>query len=519
MFVIAKNRPKDKDKCPNPVAKVEDPVRDGRPLSLPYLPNEIQEQMQGSRGAGRASTDEWYYRQDVLRTLFRLGVGIASVTGFVYLVIFWQRPGPATLMLAAAFCLFSLVCWRCLHLLGRAQTQRAIQIFIAGAMIVAMLFILFVPDKLVLMGMIGLFFLVRIGTFLGASRITTLLGSIWALLYIITVTLRNIVSLPQVDLWLLGGFFWYIQPPVLLVVFVLLDRTFTQYLKKALLASEAARHDLARSYLELERQKESLEKSEANLAALAAKVTQSNQDLQTVNEELNSFAYAASHDLQTPLRAVRTYADFLSEDLAETFNGEQKRYMDGLVQAVHEAEELVEDLLTFSRIGHQTQEIKPINVETFLRGLIASLNLPADVKVEWAEAWPTLNAEPTLLWQIFQNLILNAIKFNHSSPKRIELGWQLAGEKGYELFVRDNGIGIALRHQEQIFQAFRRLHTRKEFEGTGIGLAIVKKAVRKLDGSVRVESTPGQGSTFFVTLPKTSERYHYAQATFRRSDG
>jgi signal transduction histidine kinase len=118
--------------------------------------------------------------------------------------------------------------------------------------------------------------------------------------------------------------------------------------------------------------------------------------------------------------------------------------------------------------------------------------------------WPTLEIEVVLLRQIFQNLINNAVKFNTSSPKQIELGWQPAEKNGHEFFVRDNGIGIAPSYQEKIFRVFERLHTREEFEGTGIGLAIVRKALTKLGGSVRVESTPGEGSTFFVTLPKTT---------------
>jgi signal transduction histidine kinase len=119
------------------------------------------------------------------------------------------------------------------------------------------------------------------------------------------------------------------------------------------------------------------------------------------------------------------------------------------------------------------------------------------------QGWPTIQTEAVLLRQIFQNLILNGIKFNQSSPKVIELGWLPAGEDKFDLVVRDNGIGIAERHQEQIFRVFQRLHTSQEYEGTGIGLAIVEKAAKKLGGLVRIESSSGQGSTFFITLPKT----------------
>jgi signal transduction histidine kinase len=129
-----------------------------------------------------------------------------------------------------------------------------------------------------------------------------------------------------------------------------------------------------------------------------------------------------------------------------------------------------------------------------------------------ADDWPTIVVEPVLLGRILQNLIGNAVKFNTSPHKRVELGWRPVARSeaghsagGYEFFVRDNGIGIAPRYHEQIFRMFERLHTSEEYEGTGIGLAIVKKAASKLGGSVRVESKVGEGSTFFVTLPTTQK--------------
>ena len=127
--------------------------------------------------------------------------------------------------------------------------------------------------------------------------------------------------------------------------------------------------------------------------------------------------------------------------------------------------------------------------------------MPEDVDILWGGTWPTLEVEPVLLRQILQNLISNAAKFNCAPRKHVELGWRLVGEHDCELSVRDNGLGIDSRYTEQIFQMFQRLHTRQEYEGTGIGLAIVKKAVSRMGGTVYVISTPGEGSTFFVTLP------------------
>jgi len=120
--------------------------------------------------------------------------------------------------------------------------------------------------------------------------------------------------------------------------------------------------------------------------------------------------------------------------------------------------------------------------------------------------WPSIEAEPALVQAIFSHLIRNAVKFNHSPCKRVELGWLPADTERYELFVRDNGIGIEPRYQEKIFHMFERLHTHEEYEGTGVGLPIVKKATNKLGGSVRVESKPGKRTTFFIVVPKTQKQ-------------
>ncbi len=228
-------------------------------------------------------------------------------------------------------------------------------------------------------------------------------------------------------------------------------------------------------------------------------------DLEIANAELAQYAYVVSHDLKAPLRAIHNYADFLAEDLKDVLEEDQEEYIEGLVEAVREAETLVNDLLELSRIGRKNVPLEMIDLKYFLSDLVASLNLPEDAEITLAEAWPRIEAQPPLLRQIFQNLIQNGLTFNQSSPKRLELGWQACGSDHYEFFVRDNGIGIQAKYQEQIFNVFQRLHTNEEYPGTGIGLAIVKKATEKLQGSVRLESQAGVGSTFFVTLPQTQD--------------
>ncbi len=255
---------------------------------------------------------------------------------------------------------------------------------------------------------------------------------------------------------------------------------------------------LKQELTERKRAEEALRVAHGALAKKAA-------DLEAVNEELSEYTYVVSHDLGAPLRAIHNYADFLREDLEDSLGGEQKTYLDNIDHAVRQGEELVEDLLELSRVGKGSGPTEGIGMGTFLEKLVAHLDLSRDVDVVIGDEWPTIKAEQTLLRQIFQNLIGNAVKFNSSTSKRVEMGWLPVDQRHCEIFVRDNGIGIEPRHHEQIFQVFQRLHTRAEYEGTGLGLAIVKKATGKLHGSVRVESKPGEGSTFFVTLPKTNE--------------
>jgi signal transduction histidine kinase len=448
-------------------------------------------------------TDEGQFRRDILTTLFKWALGITLTMGLTYLLAFWQRPGSATLILGIAFILVPFVAWWCLYRLRQGYVHQAIYTFIALGTIEITLFTLFMPNNLILIGMMGVFFLVRFTTFLETSKAIFFLGCLWATVYLVASALRHLLGLPPADLGRLGNAFEYFLPIAILAVFILLDRTVTRYLREALFASEAARRDLVRSYTLLKQQKQALEKSEADLSALATELEQSNRGLQATNQELHSFVYAVSHDIRAPLRVIHNYADFLHEDLAETLSGEQKKYLNNLVRAVHEGEQLVENLLILSGVGYGDAPFRTIDLGQFLKELATSLDLPPDVEIEWADNWPTLNVEPNMLQQIFRNLILNGVKFNHSSPKRIQLGWQPNGQEGYLLFVRDNGIGIDQRYHEKIFGVFQRLHNSKEFEGTGIGLALVKKAADKLQGSVWVESSHGVGSTFYITLPKT----------------
>jgi PAS domain S-box-containing protein len=231
-------------------------------------------------------------------------------------------------------------------------------------------------------------------------------------------------------------------------------------------------------------------------------LTRQLSEAERANEELSQYAYAVSHDLKGPLRAIRNYADFLYEDLAGALTGDQKKYLEGMKKAVHQGGELIEDLLRLSHIDRMALEWEPADVPGIVNEIRSLLGPVDHMVIEVEAAWPAFHTDHMVLKQILLNLIANGVKFNRRTPRRIAVGWQPAPGDGIEICVRDNGIGIAPQYTEQIFRIFQRLHTQREYEGTGIGLAIVRKAAYRLGGSVRLESEPEKGSTFYVRLPR-----------------
>jgi PAS domain S-box-containing protein len=223
--------------------------------------------------------------------------------------------------------------------------------------------------------------------------------------------------------------------------------------------------------------------------------------MEEANRQLTQFASVVSHDLKNPLRAIANYAGFLEQDLSETLAEEQRGYLHGIQAAVELAEEQITGLLELSRIRETPMECRRIRLKSLLARLVETAARAEGVAVDLPDRWPTIVTEPTLLRQVLGNLIDNAIKYNPSKTKRIQLGWTDHAERQVELFVRDDDPGISPEHQEKIFLAFRRLHSRKTVQGSGLGLSIVRTAVDRLGGSIRLESEPGKGSTFYVRLP------------------
>jgi PAS domain S-box-containing protein len=232
------------------------------------------------------------------------------------------------------------------------------------------------------------------------------------------------------------------------------------------------------------------------------------EELKRSNKELEAFAYVASHDLQEPLRMVSSFMTLLQERYEPQLDARAREYIGFAVEGAQRMSSLIKDLLAYSRVERMGTPIQPTEANRALARALA--NLRGGIEEAGAaitqDNLPTVNADPTQLSQLFQNLIGNAVKFRYPDrPCQVHVA--VRNEAGRWVFsVRDNGIGIDPRHYERIFMIFQRLHTRNKYPGTGIGLAICKKIVERHGGRIWVESKVGEGATFCFTLPGDAAR-------------
>lgn len=237
---------------------------------------------------------------------------------------------------------------------------------------------------------------------------------------------------------------------------------------------------------------------------------QAQEELARSNRDLEQFAYVASHDLQEPLRMVAAYTQLLAERYRGKLDDQADKYIHYAVDGALRMQGLVQDLLTFSRVGRGGIDLKPVEVKLVLDGVL--LNLQAAVEASGAQincsTLPTVMADRLLLSQLFQNLIANALKFRGHAVPNIQVS-ATQQDREWIFAVTDNGIGIAPEYAETVFVIFKRLHTQAEYPGSGIGLAICKKIVEQHGGRIWFESETGRGTTFKFTLPIRRARGTY----------
>ena len=241
-------------------------------------------------------------------------------------------------------------------------------------------------------------------------------------------------------------------------------------------------------------------KAQHELQETAAKLARSNADLE-------QFAYVASHDLKEPLRAISGSVQILQERYSQSLDRTADEVIRHTVDGANRMQTLIDDLLAYSRLTTREAVLSATNLQETLDE--ALVNLEHSIRESKAlithDKLPTVHADPIQLLQVFQNLISNAIKYRSQRTPKIHIG---AEDKGGEwlISISDNGIGIAPQYAERIFRIFQRLHTRKEYSGTGIGLAICKKIIERHGGRIWVESELDEGSSFNFTLPKCSSQ-------------
>jgi light-regulated signal transduction histidine kinase (bacteriophytochrome) len=233
------------------------------------------------------------------------------------------------------------------------------------------------------------------------------------------------------------------------------------------------------------------------------------RELARSNADLEQFASVASHDLQEPLRMVASYTQLLGKRYRNRLDGDADEFMGFIVDGALRMQRLINDLLTFSRVGSRGKGFQPVDLATSVAQV--RINLRAAIDESGARistgTLPVVNADATQMEQLLQNLIGNAIKFRKGPAPRVHIDARRE-DAAWRIEVQDDGIGIDARYAERIFVIFQRLHTAAEYPGTGIGLAICKKIVERHGGQIGVQSTPGEGTSFSFTLPDREETPH-----------
>jgi signal transduction histidine kinase len=253
---------------------------------------------------------------------------------------------------------------------------------------------------------------------------------------------------------------------------------------------------------------EELRKSQDSVIALNAglerRVAKRTAELEAANRELEAFSYSVSHDLKTPLRGIDGYSQILLEEYADRLDAEGLRFLQNIRHGAAQMHQLIEDLLSYSRIERRSLDIHPVDLAMVVR------TVTDECAPEFEECKASLRVDvPSLmvradvdgLAMVLRNLLANAVKFSaRGKTPSVEIGARQAADR-ITLWVRDNGIGFDMKFHDRIFEVFARLERAEQYPGTGIGLALVKKAAERMGGRVWAESTQGRGATFFVELP------------------
>ena len=261
--------------------------------------------------------------------------------------------------------------------------------------------------------------------------------------------------------------------------------------------------ELSSANEELQAISEEVQTSNDELRHAQTNLTKLVSELKISNKELEQFAYVASHDLQEPLRMITSFTQLLEKRYKGQLDSDADDYIGFVVDGAHRMKDLIDDLLEFSRLNTEVREFELVIMEIALEDVLR--NLKPAIKENNArithDYLPNIMGDHVQIIQLLQNLIGNAIKFKGNNPPDIHISAK-DNEDEWLFSISDKGIGIDKNHQKQIFSIFKRLHTREEYPGTGIGLSISKRIVERHGGQIWIESELGKGSTFYFTIPK-----------------
>jgi signal transduction histidine kinase len=242
---------------------------------------------------------------------------------------------------------------------------------------------------------------------------------------------------------------------------------------------------------------------------VAAELQRRGELLAAANKELEAFSYSVSHDLRAPLRHIDGYASLLRKAVGESLDEKPARYLQTISESAKQMGQLIDDLLVFSRMGRQEMLNTTVNLDQLIKTIIYDLRLDLQGRqISWTiDTLPEVPGDPVMLRQVFMNLIANAVKFTSTRPiAKIEIGVDRRTPGEIVIFVRDNGVGFDMQYGAKLFGVFQRLHRVDEFEGTGIGLANVRRIVHRHGGRTWAEGIPDKGATFYVALPTRRSR-------------
>ena len=263
--------------------------------------------------------------------------------------------------------------------------------------------------------------------------------------------------------------------------------------------------DLSHARDRLQTEVENRKQQESEIRKLNQELTNRAGELESSNKELESFAYSVSHDLRAPLRHVAAFSELLQKRAASLLDDKSRRYIDTILDSSKKMGTLIDDLLSFSRIGRAETKKSLVNLGHLVKDVVSQIDHETRGReIAWkVDALPACYGDRSMLTLVLANLLSNAVKFTRTRMRaEIQIGYTDRDNDYVEVFVRDNGAGFDMKYVNKLFGVFQRLHRADEFEGTGIGLATVQRIIHRHGGQVRAEGAVDQGATFYFSLPR-----------------